>query len=456
MHNHPLFCALAGSSCSAATTRTKARSRRRRGSILMSSSSSLSMVTLLCILLGVLTATMAFQIPFSSSSSSSSSFVLQQSCRQSRVLRPHNNKLLVTSSSSSTTTTRRFAVSSPLVDENCDNDDNVPKNVWETMASALVKHDSTDLTQVKRYYETISMLRVGIPALIWAAGARLVYPTAAMTLAMAIDDAGVFAVVSQDASQYIQNILTTSGLVFSLLAGQTYYFMYQQQEAIYLALFEEVTMAKSLLEQVSLVCQGRQNLYQKILQCVNEYVQADLSRFNSVEPAEMIAGRPMDDPLENILYLTSVGEPSIVYQTVRSLRQARAYRLGALQRKLPPIHTSLLYSLAAIVLFTFPLLGAGSQTIGGNGILVVQAWYLSFIVFGITLVMGVIEELQRPAEKGAYNAQTVLQVMICGLQQDLTARLQGELTSSQEGPSIDADGFEGYYRDPNDEYEMRE
>ena len=322
------------------------------------------------------------------------------------------------------------------------------ENFWERTANVVVNMDNvdldTDLDRVKRFYEVISALRVGIPALAWATGAHIAYPYVSMWLATAIDDSGVFAVVSQDASQYIQNILTTSGLVFSLLAGQTYYFMYQQQEAIYLALFEEVTMAKSLLEQVALVCQGRTSLYQKILACIDQYVQEDLTRFNDVEPALLISSRPIDDPLENILYLTSVGEPSIVYQTVRSLRQARAYRLGALQRKLPPIHTVLLYTLAAIVFFTFPLLGAGSQTIGGSGILTVQAWYLSFIVFGITLVMGVIEELQRPSEKGAYNARTVLAVMLDGLQEDLALRLEGQGPLSPDGPSIDADGFDGF------------
>ena len=326
-------------------------------------------------------------------------------------------------------------------------------NVWERLANVFINMDDvsldSDLERVKRYYELITVFRVGVPAVVWATGARVVYPYISMALAYGINDAGVFAVVSQDSSQYIQNVLTTSGLVFSLLAGQTFYFMYQQQEAIYLALFEEVTMAKSLLEQVSLVCQGRDALYQRILSCIDHYVQDDLTRFNDIEPAILLSRKPVDDPLENILFLTSVGEPSIVYQTVRSLRQARAHRLGALQRKLPPIHTLLLYSLAAIVLFTFPLLGAGSQTIGGPGILIVQSWYLSFIVFGIVLVLGVIEELQSPGDKGAYNARTVLAVMLGGLQEDLALRLAGEGSQQQEGPSIDADGFDGY-RGPNE------
>eukprot|EP00529_Nitzschia_sp_RCC80_P029581 CAMPEP_0113522018 /NCGR_PEP_ID=MMETSP0014_2-20120614/44964_1 /TAXON_ID=2857 /ORGANISM="Nitzschia sp." /LENGTH=317 /DNA_ID=CAMNT_0000420045 /DNA_START=148 /DNA_END=1098 /DNA_ORIENTATION=+ /assembly_acc=CAM_ASM_000159 len=262
----------------------------------------------------------------------------------------------------------------------------------ETTSQRTIRPMATteNLEQIKSYTNFISLLRVGIPSAFFAASAKIAYPTVSMMLAAAINDDGVFGVVAQDASQYIQNILTTSGLTFSLIVGQTYYFMYQQQEAIYLALFEEVTMAKSLLEQVSLVAQGRTGLYSKILSCVHEYVREDLTKFNDVEPAELLSRRPIDDPLEEILYLTSVGEPSLVYQTVRSLRQARSARLGALQRKLPQIHMVLLWTLMGIVLFTFPLLGAGSQTIGGPGILTVQSWYLSFIVFGMCLTMGII------------------------------------------------------------------
>lgn len=289
------------------------------------------------------------------------------------------------------------------------------------------------------YVQLISAFRILVPASGYATVAFWTYPTISLGLAHLINDSGVFAVVSQDSSQFIQNILTTSGLVFSLLTGQTWFFMYQQQEAIYLALFEEVTMAKSLLEQVALVSQGRPSLYEKILQAIDRYVREDLTRFNDVEPAELISARPVDDPLEDILYLTSVGEPSIVYQTIRSLRQARAYRLGALQRKLPMIHSVVLYLLAAIVLFTFPLLGAGSQTIGGEGILHVQAWYLGFIVFGITMILGVVDELQRPGEQGAYNARSVLLIMIGGLEEELQLRMQGKMGPSY-GPTVDSDG----------------
>ena len=73
-----------------------------------------------------------------------------------------------------------------------------------------------------------------------------------------------------------------------------------------------------------------------------------------------LTARPAEDPLESIMYMTSVGVPSIVYETVRDLRQARGERLGACQRKFPFIAIFLLYALAGLEVSAFPLLGAGT------------------------------------------------------------------------------------------------
>lgn len=186
--------------------------------------------------------------------------------------------------------------------------------------------------------------------------------------------------------------------------------MYQQQEMVYYALFNEVTEAKSLLEQVALVCQGR-SMYRKVLEAISQYVRYDLKALTS-DPAVLLSSRPVDDPLESIMYLTSVGVPSNVYETVRSLRQARgecleteleycfassfaedcfspASRLGALQRKLPSAHMVLLWILAAIELVSFPLLGAGTQTIGGYKILTVEGCLFGTMTAGIILTLKV-------------------------------------------------------------------
>jgi hypothetical protein len=210
--------------------------------------------------------------------------------------------------------------------------------------------------------------------------------------------------------------------------------MYQQQEAVYYALFNEVTEAKSLLEQVALVCQGR-SMYQRCLMSIRKYVEHDLKKLKS-DPAVLLSARPVDDPLESIMYMTSVGVPSTVYETVRSLRQARAGRLGALQRKLPQVHMLLLWVLAGIELVSFPLLGAGTQTIGGYNILTVEGILFGVMTTGIVLTLRVVGELWRPAG-GAYNVDSVLSVMVRGLEEELEARMSGSkvYASSLEAPS---------------------
>ena len=95
-----------------------------------------------------------------------------------------------------------------------------PSNIWEKLALSIINVEDND--DMKAYVQAVTILRVAIPSLAAGAFASALYPSASLALANWIDDAGVFAVVSQDASQYIQNVLTTSGLVFSILVGQTF------------------------------------------------------------------------------------------------------------------------------------------------------------------------------------------------------------------------------------------
>lgn len=128
--------------------------------------------------------------------------------------------------------------------------------------------------------------------------------------------------------------------------------------------------------------------------------------------------------------------PSTVYETVRSLRQARARRLGALQRKLPAAHIWLLWVLAAIELISFPLLGAGTQVIGGYRILTVEGILFGVMTTGIVLTLRVVQELWRPAG-GAYNVDSVLATMVKGLEEELVARRAGKNVygATQRAPS---------------------
>ena len=211
------------------------------------------------------------------------------------------------------------------------------------------------------------------------------------------------------------------------------YFLYTQQESVYYALFQEVTEAKSLLEQVALVCQGRPSMYQRCLAAIRTYVATDL-RNSQADPAIVLSSRPVDDPLESLLFLTSVGVPGAVYETVKSLREARAQRLGALQRKLPAIHMGLLWILAGIELASFPLLGAGTQTIGGYNVLTVEGVLFGVVTAGIVLTLRVVGELWRPAG-GAYNVDTTLSTMVRGLEEELAARSAGRQVSKRWAPS---------------------
>mmetsp|Transcript_32022 Transcript_32022/g.52920 ORF Transcript_32022/g.52920 Transcript_32022/m.52920 type:complete len:386 (-) Transcript_32022:47-1204(-) len=321
---------------------------------------------------------------------------------------------------------------------------------WEGLAETFMpKGYRSNIDEMKTFVQIVSVLRVCVPSFLIAALAAKTYPGLSMMVSGWIDDPKAMEVVANDYAQYIQNILTTSGLMFSITVGYTYYFLYQQQEAIYVSLFEEVTQAKCLLEQISLISQGRSEMYQDILDCIERYVEEDLTQF-FVEPSVLLSRRPIDDPLEEIMFLTSVGEPGVVYQTVRTLRQARAFRLGALQRKLPPIHFALVYTLAAVVMVVFPLLGAGSQTLGGDAILQVQAVFLSFIVFGICAVLGVLNELNQPTKNGAYNVVPVLNIMVKGLVDEINARQDGQFITSQFTPST-MDGLNSVMDYPSDD-----
>ena len=333
---------------------------------------------------------------------------------------------------------------------------NERNSIWDKIASSVISPppitneqgfaksvssgDGEMVDSILSYMQAITLVRVGLPASVYAIFASIVYSPLSKTIShlSGFNHDGVFLVVSQDSSQFIQNILTTCGLMFSIMVGYTYYFMYQQQEGIYIALFDEVSETKSLLEQVSLVLGGRRSTYENVLGCIEKYVNEDLKCVD-IEPAELLSARPIDDPLESIMFYTSVGEPSIVYDTVRSLRQARSRRLGSLQRKLPDIHMILLYSLAFVVLSSFPILGAGVQVIGGDNILHVQSVYFAIMVFGIVIALGIINELRKPVG-GIYNTDALLSVMTQGLEEELELRISGLTTeAAEEAPTVDSE-----------------
>ena len=152
-----------------------------------------------------------------------------------------------------------------------------------------------------------------------------------------------------------------------------------------------------------------------------------------------------------VMWLTSVGSPGDVYETVRSLREARGQRLGALQRKLPAAHFGLLAVLGVLVLAIFPLLAAatGAAVAPEDGLLRVQAVLFGLMTFAIAVAVCVeiiylrralhaIEHEPRPRGHtqvtlavlyafwmpagSAYNVDAVLEVMINGLRAEIDER----------------------------------
>jgi len=292
---------------------------------------------------------------------------------------------------------------------------------------SLNQSDIVDLKKITRQNIVRTVRRVALWSLSAAGCAFVIFPLLQTGGWEIVSGSRPFP-LSDAAQSYAGNFLALISLLFSILAGNSYTSLYSQNESIFYALFSEVSEAKALMEQVALVCSGRP-FYRRVLEYIQTYVERDLRR-TDLPPAVLVACKPRDDPLESILYLTSVGVPSVVYDTVRSLRQKRGDRLGAVQRKLPPVQIALLY-----VLGTINLLGLLLFTTG----LLPSEMMLGRMLFALAvgaemMTMRVIHELWHPMG-GAYNVDGVLVIMIRGLEDELQQRLQGRAFSETRLPS---------------------
>jgi len=273
-----------------------------------------------------------------------------------------------------------------------------------------------------------TVCRVGLWSAFTALGAYLLFPSLQKFWWIVLTGSMEPGLLSDVTQGYVGNILALMSVLFSILAGNSYTSLYSQNEAIFCALFAEVSEAKALMEQIALVCSGRP-FYRSALENIRRYVAHDLRRLER-PPSILCACKPRDDPLESILYLTSVGVPSAVYETVRSLRQRRGDRLGAVQRKLPPVQMALLYVLAGLNLVSLLLLALGKTS--GVEYRLCRALF-AMMAGGLMMTMRVIHELWTPVG-GAYNVDGVLRVMIRGLEDELDQRLKGKTFSDTRLP----------------------
>ena len=170
-------------------------------------------------------------------------------------------------------------------------------------------------------------------------------------------------------------------------------------------------------------------MYATCLASIASYVKDDLlagtltnGRGDAIAPSVVLSARPDDDPLEAILYLTSVGVPGQIYDTVRSLRQARARRLGARQRKVPAVHLLMLWILGGLLLLGFPVL-VGVAGAASVDVRTLQGGLFATIAFAMVLAKNVLGELWTD-KRGAYSVDDVLMVMVQGLQKELRERMK--------------------------------
>ena len=331
------------------------------------------------------------------------------------------------------------------------------------LSSSSSSPPSSSMSDLQRRLQTQTIIRIAIPSLAAALLCYITFPLATNAIYTYVETSynGVESgtgyealnlILTDNSNQFIQNAHNILALNFCFLTSSTFSFLYNNQVKLYDALFEEVSVLISLLEQTALSTEGRSKFYRLLLLTIQKYVNDDLKVVTTISdagrnkndidednetnnigmkniaredlPSILVSQRPQDDPLEAILYLTSVGQPSYIYSTIKSLRQARAKRLASLQRKLPEINMYLLYSLGFASWVTFPIVTAGSSTVGGDALINLYRDQLSLGMVAMGLVLGILNELKQPEIGSAYNVDySVLGTLIDGLEKELDYRL---------------------------------
>lgn len=277
-----------------------------------------------------------------------------------------------------------------------------------------------------------TLQRIALPSVIAAVAGFFVFDDLSLFIRSFLSTQAV-QILNEDAANQIEDFCKVTQILFAVLAGSVASSLYAQQVAIHLAFFKEVSVARSLLEQTSFLCWGRP-WYQSAIACIRDYVETDLCCF-SKPPAHMVALKPKVDPLECIMYMTSVGVPSVVCDSIKSLRSARGDRLGALQRKCPVITIVLLYVLAILDLEPFIMLGAGATD--SPGVLNVESWMFGFLTGMHMLLLRTIDELWQNSG-GLFNVDTALEQMIAGLREELEFRAKEAPELNPGHPSVAA------------------
>jgi hypothetical protein len=141
------------------------------------------------------------------------------------------------------------------------------------------------LKPIQKRVGLASLARVGLPTVFTSILGYLFFDNVAVFIR---DDIPGFA----PTTDFAPNLLGNAGnnfipcfveyiaLLFTILAGETLVFLYNQQETVYFALYAEVSELTCLFEEATLLCEGRP-IYPRILECLRFYISNDLKRFDT-------------------------------------------------------------------------------------------------------------------------------------------------------------------------------
>ena len=138
-----------------------------------------------------------------------------------------------------------------------------------------------------------TLLRIGTPSVLAALLGFLYFDNLSLYLSSTLDNDTLRILANDNANgQFVQNFLISAGTLFAILAGNAYSDLYEQQERIFVSLYDEVTVAKLLLEQLTLVGQARP-WYAASLRCMRAYVSE--LRNIQVAPIERLELKALSD-----------------------------------------------------------------------------------------------------------------------------------------------------------------
>jgi hypothetical protein len=172
--------------------------------------------------------------PASSSSYSSSALRLHRDQSGGHLIHGHDNNKPAGVFSRSLWT--RLKASKSASDRNAGMTTTTTTTTTSLATSSAALSSSPETTRLEKYQQeqeflkhmqSKTLLRVFLPSLAAGALATALFPGLALFLASYMND-GVFTILSQDSSQFVQNFLNVSSLLFSILVGQTYstYYMH--------------------------------------------------------------------------------------------------------------------------------------------------------------------------------------------------------------------------------------